>query len=99
MWFFSQLAGQIDTCLSETGRQQALMVGSRLQNERWTHVFASDLNRATQTAQAIVEANKYNHCSLIKDRRLRERVGYQGFFTIATRVFLPFVAVHLHCHI
>ncbi|XP_041354977.1 fructose-2,6-bisphosphatase TIGAR-like [Gigantopelta aegis] len=67
------IQGQIDTCLSETGRQQALMVGSRLQNERWTHVFASDLSRATQTAQVIVEANKYNHCSIISDRRLRER--------------------------
>lgn len=67
-------SGQSDVPLSDVGIQQAKLVGVRLQNERLTHVFASDLLRAAQTAQAIVEANKVYVNAIIKDKRLRERV-------------------------
>ncbi|XP_067673895.1 uncharacterized protein [Haliotis asinina] len=67
------IQGQSDVPLSDVGIQQARLVGVRLQNERLTHVFASDLLRAAQTAQAIVEANKVYVNAVIKDKRLRER--------------------------
>ncbi|ESO89104.1 hypothetical protein LOTGIDRAFT_56344, partial [Lottia gigantea] len=62
-----------DTDLSNFGLEQAQLVANRLRNERFTHVYTSDLTRAAGTAQTIVDTNKVCKCPLIKDKRLRER--------------------------
>lgn len=68
--------GHLDTILSEEGIRQASLVGIRLKDEKFSHVFSSDLTRARMTAEAIV--SRSNCCSQIKvreDSRLKER-GY-----------------------
>lgn len=49
--FFGVISGQQDTPLSEVGERQAQLLGVRFQYERFTHVFASDLSRATKVMQ------------------------------------------------
>ncbi|XP_069138546.1 uncharacterized protein [Argopecten irradians] len=67
------LQGQTDVPLSQVGIQQAKMAANRLENENFTHVFSSDLSRANQTAQVIMEGNSVCHSTVITDKRLRER--------------------------
>ncbi|XP_025096986.1 uncharacterized protein LOC112565631 isoform X3 [Pomacea canaliculata] len=67
------IQGHRDVPLSEVGMEQANLVAKRLQNEHFTHIFASDLKRAAETAQAIVKAGPENHCPIQLDKRLRER--------------------------
>ncbi|WAR07670.1 TIGAR-like protein [Mya arenaria] len=50
--------GQMDVPLSSVGEQQAGLVAARLQRERFTHIFSSDLSRASDTAKIIAQANK-----------------------------------------
>lgn len=45
--------GQGDSPLSELGKQQAALLGTRLSTRRFSHVFSSDLTRAADTARAI----------------------------------------------
>ncbi|XP_070540678.1 uncharacterized protein [Ptychodera flava] len=68
------IQGQQDVPLSEEGVKQAVLLGSRLQNQKYTHVYASDLARALQTTKHVLEKN--NMCKSLpiqKDPRLRER--------------------------
>ncbi|GFN75615.1 fructose-2,6-bisphosphatase tigar [Plakobranchus ocellatus] len=67
------LQGQLDTQLSDIGEEQAKLVGKRLKEHHFTHVFSSDLSRAVNTAQHILAENKKTTCDLILDPRLRER--------------------------
>ncbi|XP_013092987.2 fructose-2,6-bisphosphatase TIGAR B-like isoform X2 [Biomphalaria glabrata] len=67
------LQGQTDTNLSDLGKQQAKLVGLRLRDIRFTHMFSSDLARAAETATAIAAANAASSCQLVLDSRLRER--------------------------
>ena len=69
------VSGHTDIPLSEYGEKQAQLAGTRLQNERFTHIFSSDLSRASLTAKTIADANKVVKCEVIHDKRLRERVG------------------------
>ena len=61
--------GHIQTELNATGREQALRLGRRLQNETFDALYSSDLLRARQTADAIAALG--GHRPLL-DRRLRE---------------------------
>lgn len=47
--------GQFDAPLSDLGRQQANALARRLKNERLDAIYASPLQRATDTARAIAE--------------------------------------------
>ncbi|KAH9503685.1 hypothetical protein Btru_067153 [Bulinus truncatus] len=67
------LQGQTDTHLSDLGKKQAKLVGLRLRDVKFSHMFSSDLSRAAETARAIAEANTASSCELILDSRLRER--------------------------
>ncbi|CAG5136134.1 unnamed protein product [Candidula unifasciata] len=67
------MQGQLDTKLSDVGVKQAQLLANRLKNDRFTHVYSSDLARAADTAWAIVETNKSFSAHLTLDRRLRER--------------------------
>ncbi len=44
------MIGQLDTELSEKGLRQAKLVALRLQYEKFTHAFASDLKRAKKVS-------------------------------------------------
>ncbi|XP_067860977.1 probable fructose-2,6-bisphosphatase TIGAR A [Heptranchias perlo] len=69
------LQGQgVDEPLSEIGSKQATAAGKFLSEIKFTHVFSSDLQRAKQTASAIVLKNSCGHkLEIICDPRLRER--------------------------
>ncbi|XP_069763543.1 fructose-2,6-bisphosphatase TIGAR-like isoform X2 [Narcine bancroftii] len=69
------LQGQgVDEPLSQFGFQQAEAAGKFLSNIHFTHVFSSDLQRAKQTASAIVLNNNCgSKPDIICDARLRER--------------------------
>uniref|UniRef100_UPI00398E6BE4 probable fructose-2,6-bisphosphatase TIGAR A isoform X2 n=1 Tax=Pristiophorus japonicus TaxID=55135 RepID=UPI00398E6BE4 len=69
------LQGQgVDEPLSEFGFEQATAAGQFLSKIKFTHVFSSDLQRAKQTAAAIVLKNSLEHkLEIIYDPRLRER--------------------------
>ncbi|XP_006824445.1 uncharacterized protein LOC102800499, partial [Saccoglossus kowalevskii] len=70
----SILQGQQDIPLSEEGLKQAALLGRRLQSQKYTHCFVSDLTRALQTAKQIVSKSKTcQSVPLTKDPRLRER--------------------------
>lgn len=67
------IQGQMDVPLSKTGLAQVDLLGDRLQNQRYTHVFASDLVRAQQTVNTIIGKSLFVKCAVISDERLRER--------------------------
>jgi probable phosphoglycerate mutase len=70
-----RIQGQTDTPLSALGRRQALAIGQRLKRERFTAIYASDLQRAWDTAQAIGQATLAERPDApqpVADRRLRE---------------------------
>ncbi|XP_072327607.1 fructose-2,6-bisphosphatase TIGAR-like [Scyliorhinus torazame] len=68
------LQGQgVDEPLSEFGFKQAKAAGQALSKVRFSHVFSSDLQRAKQTASAIVLNSCGRELEIICDVRLRER--------------------------
>jgi 2,3-bisphosphoglycerate-dependent phosphoglycerate mutase len=66
-----KMQGQIDTLLTEEGRQQAIQLGHRLKNEDWNFILSSDLSRAKETAMTISEISGIPIAGF--DVRLRER--------------------------
>ncbi|XP_072528793.1 fructose-2,6-bisphosphatase TIGAR B isoform X2 [Salminus brasiliensis] len=69
------LQGQgIDTPLSEVGVRQAEAAGLYLQDIRFTNVFVSNLQRATQTAKIILRNNvQSSSVEMVLDPLLKER--------------------------
>lgn len=66
-----KLQGQLDTDLTEEGREQARLLGNRLAKEEWDGILSSDLSRAKETAQIISDLAGI---PIIRtDKRLRER--------------------------
>lgn len=64
--------GWADSPLTEAGKQMAADVGQKLKGIDFDAVYTSDMLRAVQTAELILEANRKNGVSLKKDVRLRE---------------------------
>ena len=61
--------------LTEKGREQAAKLAMRLANEKFNLVYASDLDRAWDTAQIIAEKNSFvplfgevQKCQLLRER-------------------------------
>ncbi len=52
--------GHADVPLSDTGRQQALLIGKRLSYEKFNVVYSSDLERAYETAKIITAFHSIN---------------------------------------
>jgi probable phosphoglycerate mutase len=65
-----RMQGQMNTELSPLGRAQARALGRRMANEKFDHLYSSDLSRARETALAI--AANTGH-TVVTDERLRER--------------------------
>jgi probable phosphoglycerate mutase len=67
----SRVQGQVDTDLTDEGREQARLLGTRLSEEQWDGIFSSNLIRAQETAEMIAF---HSHIPIIGlDKRLRER--------------------------
>lgn len=71
----TRIQGQLDIGLNDTGRAQARRVAQALAHERFHAVYASDLQRAADTARAVAERQGL---ALHTDRGLRER-GFGAF--------------------
>jgi len=67
------IQGHLDTNLSSKGCCQARLCSMRLQNEMFTHVYCSDLKRALQTCELMLDQNEQTKCEVVIDKRLRER--------------------------
>ncbi|HVR50117.1 MAG TPA: histidine phosphatase family protein [Pseudorhodoferax sp.] len=66
----TRIQGHLDIPLNDTGRWQASRLGAALAGEPLAAIYASDLGRAHQTAQAVGEAAGL---AVVADRGLRER--------------------------
>ncbi|CAG7849361.1 SubName: Full=Uncharacterized protein {ECO:0000313/EMBL:CCA78077.1} [Serendipita indica DSM 11827] len=64
------LQGQLDSQLNDLGRRQAQTVALALKDERFTHAYSSDLIRAKDTAEAILQ---YHQVYLVTMKELREK--------------------------
>ena len=71
----ARLQGQLDIPLNATGTWQAARVGQALTHEPIAAVYASDLSRAWQTAEAIAAPHGLD---IVRDIGLRER-GFGHF--------------------
>ena len=73
-----RMQGQLDTALSERGRRQARRMAEALAGDGIEAIFASDLARAFDTAQALADVTGL---SVTTDPGLRERSFgvFQGF--------------------
>lgn len=79
-----KLQGQLDTDLTDEGREQARLLGLRLSQESWDGIISSDLKRANETAQIISTLSGIPF--LNRDKRLRERkYGLVEGTTVAER--------------
>ncbi|XP_064490193.1 fructose-2,6-bisphosphatase TIGAR-like [Ornithodoros turicata] len=67
------IQGQLDVPLSAMGLMQARLLGKYLEQQKYTHVFSSDLSRARETARCILAMNRETTCPVSEDKRLRER--------------------------
>ena len=65
-----RMQGHIDIALNEAGQRQAHSLGQALQHERPSAIYASDLQRARDTAEAVATQH---HLSVQIDVALRER--------------------------
>lgn len=65
-----RIQGQLNPPLSKIGQHQAGLVAKRLKQESWSVLYASDLSRAQQTAEAI---SGQTGLEIVIEARLRER--------------------------
>ena len=66
----ARIQGQLDIDLNDTGLWQARQLGLALADAGITALYASDLSRARQTAQAVAE---HTRLAVVTDSGLRER--------------------------
>lgn len=67
-----RVQGHTDVPLHDVGREQAVMTGQRLADNRFGAVYSSDLIRARETAEIIVAASNTGPYEIVLDERLRE---------------------------
>lgn len=91
-----RLQGHLDIALNAEGERQAAALGRALAREHIDLVISSDLARARQTAEAIVQARGEPFERVRRDPKLRERCygGFEGllYSEIAARFPLEFAA-------
>ncbi|WP_431804317.1 histidine phosphatase family protein [Halobacillus andaensis] len=67
--------GHSDVPLDEQGHKDARALAKKLSREKWSYIYSSDLSRASQTAQALIDEGLIKN--VIHDHRLRELGGGQ----------------------
>lgn len=74
----TRIQGQLDIPLNDTGRWQAERLGQAVAHEEFAAVYASDLLRAYETAQAVAQVCGRD---IVTDSGLRERHfgAFEGF--------------------
>jgi probable phosphoglycerate mutase len=65
-----RIQGQLDIPLNPVGLAQAAAVGARLRDQHFDAIYASDLERAMQTARPVVQDDEL---AIRREPRLRER--------------------------
>jgi len=68
------IQGLIDTELSNIGYLQSQALGRYLQYHRFSHIFSSDLKRASETVLQIRSLNQVSACEIQYETSLRERM-------------------------
>ncbi|KAG9318623.1 histidine phosphatase superfamily [Chiua virens] len=68
-----RIQGQLDVQLNETGLMQAMLVGEALKHIPFARAFSSDLQRASKTAECILQYHP--NIVLERDASIRERVS------------------------
>jgi probable phosphoglycerate mutase len=87
-----RLQGHIDIPLNEAGQRQARALGRALRGEHFDAIYASDLQRARQTAEALVAARALGTVPAVcTDAALRERCygGFEGLLISEIAVRYP----------
>ena len=64
-----RLPGEVGVPLTPRGRKQAARLGKRLASEKFDHIYASDLERARATAEAVVPYHKGTPFTITPDIR------------------------------
>lgn len=73
-----RIQGHTDIALSDLGLAQARLLGRALQDQAIDALYASDLQRARQTAQAVLDVAAHAQLPMRLDPLLRER-GFGSF--------------------
>ncbi len=68
-----RIQGHTDIGLGELGLAQARLLGLALHEQALDAIYTSDLQRARQTAQAVIEHGQHGRLPLHTDPQLRER--------------------------
>ncbi|MCV2356807.1 histidine phosphatase family protein [Paucibacter sp. B2R-40] len=68
-----RIQGHTDIALSDLGLAQVRLLGLALQEQSIDAIYTSDLQRARQTAQAVIELAPHTGLNLRLDPQLRER--------------------------
>lgn len=63
----------VDSSINKKGRAQSEKIGRRLCDEKFDLILSSDLKRAHQTCEIILEKNRLSGKSIVFDLLLRER--------------------------
>ena len=69
------IQGQTDVPLSETGEDQARMLGKRWKNKKFDAVYSSDLSRARRTAELALPERKAETTPLLREMDLGHWCG------------------------
>ncbi|WP_295729775.1 histidine phosphatase family protein [uncultured Limosilactobacillus sp.] len=90
---FHRLQGWIDSGLTNLGQQQAVETGHRLQSKKFDLVVSSDLNRAIQTRDLIVEQLSQSSVTTKTDSSFRE-VFFSAFEGLPADLVFQKIAQH-----
>lgn len=63
----------VDSSINRNGKAQSRKVGERLCGEKFDLILSSDLKRACQTCEIILEQNRLSNKNIVYDKLLRER--------------------------
>lgn len=69
----NKFTGWVDVELTPLGNDEAKNAGVKLKNYKFDQAFTSDLKRAQNTLQHILNETKHTHIPIIKDKALNER--------------------------
>lgn len=73
-----RIQGWSDSLLSENGVRETIQSAKGLKNIKFNRAYSSDLGRAAETTDILLEHNEYKDVEIIYDKRLRE-VSYGMF--------------------